>query len=225
MPRKPSANGDIPLTSPPPPRGRGRPPDPELRDRLLAAARDQFGESGLDGTSMDRIATAAGVSKVTLYAHFASKEALFNATVTEPFRARLTPQLDGFDPRDPSAALSNFAASYAAQMVDDAVIAHMRALCASGARSAGLGDAFFRTGPMSISGALVAFLKKADAAGSLQIPDPALAAELFLAMLRGHEQTRALMGMKPARASRARTMYVALCVETFMRGFAGKGLR
>ena len=224
MSKGPSVNADLPVVSPPT-RGRGRPPDPELRSRLLEAARDQFGESGLDGTSMDRIATAAGVSKVTLYAHFASKQALFNATVTEPFRAKVTPQLDRFDPRKPSIALSNFATSYAAQMLDDAVIAHLRALCASEARSAGLGDAFFRTGPMSISGALVPFLKKADIAGSLKVPDPTLAAELFLAMLRGHEQTRALIGMRPARAARARTMYVALCVETFMRGFAGKDLR
>jgi TetR/AcrR family transcriptional repressor of mexJK operon len=223
MPRKPAANVDSSHITPAP-RGRGRPADPELRGRLLQSARDQFGEFGLDGTSMDRVAAAAGVSKVTLYAHFSSKEALFNATVTEPLRATLAPQLDGLDPRKPSIALSQFAAAYVAQVMDDAVVGHMRALSASEARSAGLGEAFFRTGPMSVSAALVSYLKKAAAAGALKLADPSLAAELFMAMLRGHEQTRALIGVRPARGTRARAAYVALCVETFVRGFGGKDI-
>ena len=87
-----------------------------------------------------------------------------------------------------------------------------------------LGEAFFRTGPMSVSAALVSYLKKAVGAGALKLADPTLAAELFMAMLRGHEQTRALIGVRPARGKHARAAYVALCVETFVRGFGGKDI-
>ena len=43
---------------------------------ILDAARDSFQEHGVDGTSMDSLATKAGVSKRTVYNHFSSKEAL-----------------------------------------------------------------------------------------------------------------------------------------------------
>lgn len=43
---------------------------------VMAAARQLFSEKGYDGTTMDEIARAAGVSKATLYRHVPSKEAL-----------------------------------------------------------------------------------------------------------------------------------------------------
>ncbi len=58
-----------------------------LKDRkraaILVAAVDEFQENGFDGTSMDRIAATADVSKRTVYNHFPSKEHLFEAIITE----------------------------------------------------------------------------------------------------------------------------------------------
>lgn len=48
----------------------------DSRDRLLAAARSQFGARGYLPVSVEDIATAAGVSRVTFYRHFSGKEAL-----------------------------------------------------------------------------------------------------------------------------------------------------
>lgn len=45
-------------------------------DKVLRAALDLFGERGIDATSMDSIAQASGVSKATIYNHWADKEAL-----------------------------------------------------------------------------------------------------------------------------------------------------
>lgn len=53
---------------------------PERRRPLvLDAAHDLFLANGFDGTSMDAIATAAGVSKPVVYDCFASKDELFTA--------------------------------------------------------------------------------------------------------------------------------------------------
>lgn len=56
-------------------------PPPRLSDRKRAAIVDaavaEFRASGFEATSMDRIAATAGVSKRTVYNHFASKDALF----------------------------------------------------------------------------------------------------------------------------------------------------
>lgn len=58
------------------------------RDRLLQAAREAFAADGLS-VSLDEIARRAGVGPGTLYRHFPTKEALFEAVVHE----RLSPLL------------------------------------------------------------------------------------------------------------------------------------
>jgi AcrR family transcriptional regulator len=50
-----------------------------LRDNILWAAREVFLEAGYERASMDLVASRAGTTKRTLYAHFANKEALFLA--------------------------------------------------------------------------------------------------------------------------------------------------
>lgn len=59
------------------------------RDRLLQVAREAFAAEGLS-VSLDEIARRAGVGPGTLYRHFPTKEALFEAVVYE----RLRPLLD-----------------------------------------------------------------------------------------------------------------------------------
>lgn len=56
-------------------------------DRLLAAARDAFGEHGVDA-SLDDIAKRAGVGPGTLYRHFPTREALLAETYRSEVEAR-----------------------------------------------------------------------------------------------------------------------------------------
>jgi AcrR family transcriptional regulator len=49
---------------------------PEAHERVLGTALDLFGERGIDATSMDAIAHTSGVSKATIYNHWANREAL-----------------------------------------------------------------------------------------------------------------------------------------------------
>jgi len=62
-------------------------PAPSTRDRLLAAAAEEFAARGFDGTKVDRIARRARVNKAMLYYHFRSKAALFREIVGAQFRA------------------------------------------------------------------------------------------------------------------------------------------
>jgi AcrR family transcriptional regulator len=48
----------------------------EAHERVLLTALDLFGSRGIDTTSMDAISQASGVSKATIYNHWANKEAL-----------------------------------------------------------------------------------------------------------------------------------------------------
>lgn len=60
------------------------------RAAVLKAAADAFLRNGFTVTSMDAIAEAAGVSKRTVYNHFPSKDALFDALIEEKW-ASLAP--------------------------------------------------------------------------------------------------------------------------------------
>jgi AcrR family transcriptional regulator len=54
-------------------------PDPDARERILAAAGDLIGRDGLRGMSMDALAEAAGVSRASVYRLFQGKGAVFVA--------------------------------------------------------------------------------------------------------------------------------------------------
>jgi len=51
------------------------------KDGILDAAFEVFLDEGFTGASMERVAAAASVSKMTVYRHFENKEALFLATI------------------------------------------------------------------------------------------------------------------------------------------------
>lgn len=53
------------------------------RQRLLEAAIDEFARRGIDGTSLDRIATTAGLTKGAIFSNFANKEELVFAVAGE----------------------------------------------------------------------------------------------------------------------------------------------
>ena len=74
-----------------------RPPNPEVRNRLLAAGLDLVHTRGFTASGVKDITDAAGVPKGSFYAYFASKEA-FAAAILEHYWAdietRLLPILD-----------------------------------------------------------------------------------------------------------------------------------
>jgi AcrR family transcriptional regulator len=63
-------------------------PKAERRAAILRAAATAFAHKGFAGTSMDDVAAEAGITKLIVYRHFASKEALYEA-VLQQVSARL----------------------------------------------------------------------------------------------------------------------------------------
>lgn len=61
----------------------------ERREQLLEVGRTLFAERGLDGTSVEEIAAAAGVSKPVVYEHFGGKEGLYAVVVDREFEKLL----------------------------------------------------------------------------------------------------------------------------------------
>ncbi|MET8565291.1 TetR family transcriptional regulator [Streptomyces flaveolus] len=76
----------------PPARRRGRPPRGEsagTRDRILAAAREEFSARGYEKTSVRGIAKAAGVDSALVHHYFGTKEQVFEAAIEVAFAPAL----------------------------------------------------------------------------------------------------------------------------------------
>jgi AcrR family transcriptional regulator len=61
-----------------------RPGQTETREHILAAARNQFGQRGYDGTTIRGIAAEAGVNPALIHHFFGSKEQVFAAALNLP---------------------------------------------------------------------------------------------------------------------------------------------
>jgi AcrR family transcriptional regulator len=63
------------------PDGLGRMPRAQRQAQLLTAAASAFVHGGFDGTSMEDVAEAAGVTRLIVYRNFGSKEELYRAVL------------------------------------------------------------------------------------------------------------------------------------------------
>ncbi|MFT4215361.1 MAG: TetR family transcriptional regulator [Microbacterium sp.] len=87
----------------PAPRRRGRPPaaaSGATRQRILAAATDEFGASGYDATTIRGIAERAGVDAALVHHYFGTKADLFAAVVGAPLRPDIAVRVMLEGPRD-----------------------------------------------------------------------------------------------------------------------------
>lgn len=163
------------------------------RERVLEAARQVFLEQGYGAASMDGIAAAAGVSKATLYAHFDGKEQLFAEMVSLYCREQeaAIAEIETAHP-----AIEEGLRRIALVVLDHA--AHPNALrfgrmiMAEAVRFPALGRLFVESGILGLQARVALFLERARARGALTLEDPALAAELFVNMVRGPVQFRSL---------------------------------
>jgi AcrR family transcriptional regulator len=77
------------------------------RERVLAAAREVFAESGI-GVPLDEIAARAGVGPGTVYRHFPTKEALFEAVAVANVEGLAADAHARAEADDPDAAFADF---------------------------------------------------------------------------------------------------------------------
>lgn len=75
----------------------------ERREQLLDVGRALFAERGFEGTSIEEVASRAGVSKPVVYEHFGGKEGLYAVVVDREMQSLLTMvtgALSGGHPRE-----------------------------------------------------------------------------------------------------------------------------
>jgi AcrR family transcriptional regulator len=113
---------------------------------ILQGAVQVFLRLGYAGTSMDRVAAEARVSKQTIYSHFQDKEGLFKAIMERMtirrFQAEFhTATLHG----EPEVLLRQFAETYLNKIVDEDYLALFRVIFAESVRFPELAKLYGRT--------------------------------------------------------------------------------
>lgn len=199
---------------------RGRPKDPEKRIAILRAAKTLFADRGFAETSMDSLARAAGVSKLTLYSHFADKEALFAASVVATCEAHAPP--DFFDPSRPlplRERLLQIGRGFVDLIMDEEVISFYRMMAAQARHDDQLGKLFYDAGPAPTVRQFARLLSSANESGELAVPEPQTAAEHFFCLLKGVHHLQALMACRGPLNNDERTRHVHDVVALFLRAY------
>jgi TetR/AcrR family transcriptional repressor of mexJK operon len=195
-------------------------PPSSKAESILAAAKRTFLAAGFGAVSMDTIAREAGVSKATVYAHFAGKEELFGAVIErecERYFARFS--AGELDPRDARASLTVLGRRFLELLLSPDAIALYRIILGEVTRFPGLGEVFWHAGPERERVQIETFLKSANASGTLALSDTRLAAEQFLALVRGDIQLRHVLRLAADTDQRGIGAAVEGAVATFLRAF------
>ncbi|CAL9491192.1 hypothetical protein SUDANB120_03257 [Streptomyces sp. enrichment culture] len=149
------------------------------RQAILAAARTVFLREGF-GAGVDQLAAEAGVSKVTVYNHFGSKENLFNAVIGQTLDEALEVAQSVIQARlaesdDVRADLVEACRTWVAGLTTPDVLALRNVIAGERHRFPELGRTWQEEGPGRQHAALAAALGRLDERGLLRIPDMELA--------------------------------------------------
>jgi len=203
-----------------PPARAARRPSPRKHEAILAAAVDGFTESGYAATSMDSIAAAAGVSKQTVYHHFGSKNALFEAVIGRVSETLSRPLLEGHvRHHGPAKTLTIFGRHILEIMLARQSLGFMRLLIAEAPKFEGLADVLVKQGMEPTVRVLAGYLAGETSEGRLAVDEPRRAAILFFGMLAGDYRFRGLLNALPELPPAEMDAHVKAVVKVFLAGY------
>jgi len=159
---------------------------------------------------VDAIAAEAGVSKMTIYSNFGSKEGLFEAVVQDRTDQVMggSAGVESMDPMQPGKALLAIGEQFLAQTREEHTLGKLRSLYGAAGSQPEACQGFYRQGP--------------ERRGSLKIKNPRLAADLFLAMFLGDGHMRGLLMLEMPDAREAKAL-LREAVRVFMAGYEVAG--
>lgn len=191
---------------------RGRPKSEEKRQQIKTAAAQLFMSEGFERTSMDNIATHAGVSKQTVYSHFANKDELFRYCIfgkVEEYQLLL----DNGETLSLDEGLTRLANGYLELVCDERAISMWRLLIGGAMTHTYMANAFYETGPGATVESLSRFLRQH--ANELTTTDFDEAAKTFVALALGQHQMQIMLGLQETVSAEERAAQVQTAIRQF----------
>jgi TetR/AcrR family transcriptional regulator, mexJK operon transcriptional repressor len=191
------------------------------RDAIARAALTLFTIDGYERTSVDAIATEAGVSKRTVYSHYGDKETLFLSVVRETYEGMLTRISEIVDhvpwDRDLGAALTRCVTDITRSIVRSPERATLARLLITEAPH--FPDVIDLLHTREIAPLIAVPLERLAATGQLTVTDGKQAAEHLAALTFGQVSTRSLMGTVPLGEEETARLITG-GVQVFLRAYA-----
>ena len=190
---------------------------PERRRQIIEAAAALFSKKGFSGTTTREIARSVGASEATVFKHFATKEALYDAIIETKTQTRqlletLTPTAKE---KDDKSFLTSLARRLIARTQADPSL--MRLLFFSALEGHALSDRFFQSRFTSVDRFLAQYIAERVADGAFRAVDPSQAALNFIGMVSHHILLRELFRQaSPPHLTTERA--VEEMVNLFLRG-------
>ena len=204
---------------------RHRPVDLAKREAILDAARDEFFTTGFAAASIEAVAEAAHVSKVTIYNRFGGKEALFSAVIERACSVMgvgLTDLIDDHD--DLRQQLVMFGEKAVTFLTLPHIIRFEKHIAVESEARPEVGELFLNAGPRRMRQKLTELLERAVANGALEPCDCALAAGHLYGMIIGFDVFMARFSTdQPDADSLHRNVTVA--VDRFLAAYGSEELR
>ena len=189
------------------------------RRQIMEGARAVFLSAGFDGASMNDVARAAGVSKGTLYAYFASKDELFGAIIRAE-KAQAAERLCLFRREgDVREMLTDFGVRLMRRLCEPGTLALARVVIAAVEKFPSVGRAYYEAGPLWGATRLAEELAALDKAGVLKIREPERAAWHLLDLCQSGLFKRVLFGVAESVSAEEIEASVKAGVEAFLRAY------
>jgi TetR/AcrR family transcriptional regulator, mexJK operon transcriptional repressor len=196
----------------------GRRADPAKDIAILEAARAAFLEQPYDRVSMDAIAARAGVSKVTIYAKYQSKEGLFISTMSEQCGAIYEQARSDTRSGGPlEAALGDLGERFMTMILSPDTAALHGVMVQAAQERPELTQLYYQAVVETSIATLAETLDIAVARGAIICEDTRRAAVQFIAMIQGVYRYEHELGVAASGEPVGMSAYVADCVKLFLR--------
>jgi TetR/AcrR family transcriptional repressor of mexJK operon len=203
----------------------GRPKDATKRASILAAAQSLFHTQPYETVTMEAVAQRAGVSKMTLYSHFADKETMFETVV----RAMSDEMISAISGPDQAAAplserLNAIGIAFLRVILDASVRMMGQTLSASLHTDQALARRFYDAGPGRTRSALAAIIADATARGELTTESAEWAADDLVSLWEGSLPDQLAFGVIEQTTMDDIARRVRRGTEVFFRAYAPPGI-
>lgn len=167
---------------------RGRPVNEALGQTIVDAARELFVELGFQATTLDKVAQRAKISKLSIYRHFESKEALFGAAIAAGCHQLFAPQalVEGVDGSAEDQLIA-VGSSLLRTLLRSDVRSVEAMVMADKTSQNSLSKLHYEAGPAHVIAEIEALLRRLHARSLLNVPDPLRSARLFSALFKGSD--------------------------------------
>lgn len=189
----------------------------------MAAATRLFLDAGYAATSMDAIAAAAGVSKRTVYSHFANKEALFAALMADLCDRLVGPCPLGDNWAGPPDEVLRSVGHWLLTLITKPeAIALQRVVLAEAARIPELGQVYYQSGPARLIKTISDYLADQTAQGYLAVAHCDAATVQLIEMIKGPVHLPLSLGLRETPDADEIERVVDRAVDVFLRAYRRK---